>query len=62
MVGPAAVDLLRKVDVVSIGPLTTRTAERLGLTVAVQPATYTLEGMLEAMLEYYGQGRQWQKP
>jgi uroporphyrinogen III methyltransferase/synthase len=62
LVGPAAVDLLRKVDVVSIGPLTTRTAERLGLTVAVQPATYTLEGMLEAMLEYYGQGRQWQKP
>ena len=53
MVGPDAAGLLKKVDVVTIGPLTTRTAELLGLKVAVQPPTYTLEGMLEAMAEHY---------
>jgi uroporphyrinogen III methyltransferase/synthase len=53
MVGPDAADLLEKVNVVSIGPLTTLTAERLGLKVDVQPPTYTLEGMLEAMIQYY---------
>jgi uroporphyrinogen III methyltransferase/synthase len=53
MVGPDAAGLLKKVDVISIGPLTTRTAGLLGLKVAVQPPTYTLDGMLEAMIEHY---------
>jgi uroporphyrinogen III methyltransferase/synthase len=68
MVGPDAADLLEKVNVVSIGPLTTLTAERLGLNVAVQPQIYTLEGMMEAMVDFYAesgvriQGRKCQTP
>jgi uroporphyrinogen III methyltransferase/synthase len=53
LAGPDAVELLRQVTVVSIGPLTTKTAERHGLNVAVEPAASTLEAMVEAMVEYF---------
>lgn len=53
MLGEESTRLLEGVAVVSIGPLTTATAERLGLQVAVAAETSTLEGMLEAMVNYY---------
>lgn len=53
MVGSDVHRLLEGVAVVSIGPLTTASAERFGLSVAVQPQKYTLEAMLEAMTDYY---------
>jgi len=53
MAGEELHRLLDGVAVVSIGPLTTATAERLGLTVAVQPVRYTLEAMVDAMVEYF---------
>lgn len=36
-----------------IGPATRRTAESLGLPIAVEPTEYTLEGMVAAMEEYF---------
>lgn len=53
MAGREVNRLLKGVAVVTIGPLTTATAERLGLTVAVQPTEYTLEAMVGAMVEYF---------
>ncbi|WP_291315750.1 uroporphyrinogen-III C-methyltransferase [Desulfuromonas sp.] len=53
MVGEGAQRLLERVDVFSIGPLTTATAERRGLSVSAQPEAYTLEGLIESMVEYY---------
>ncbi|BCR03496.1 uroporphyrinogen III methyltransferase [Desulfuromonas versatilis] len=53
MLGDDAPQRLEKVPVISIGPLTTATARRLGLTVAAEAAASTLEGMVEAMVEYF---------
>jgi len=53
MAGPEAVEQLRKVAIVSIGPLTTKTARRHGLEVAVEPAASTLEAMVDAMVDYF---------
>jgi uroporphyrinogen III methyltransferase/synthase len=53
MVGPDAPRLLEKVTVVSIGPLTTATAKRLGFSVKIESPSFTLEGVVEAMTEYY---------
>jgi uroporphyrinogen III methyltransferase/synthase len=44
--GPA---LLEGVTLASIGPITTATAEKAGLQVAITAASSTLEGLLEAM-------------
>lgn len=55
MLGPAALDLLEGVVIVSIGPLTSATARRLGLKVHVEPKDYTLEGMVAALIDYFRQ-------
>lgn len=53
LAGPDAVALLRDVAVISIGPLTSKTAERHGLKVAVEPDAATLEAMVAAMVDYF---------
>ncbi len=53
LAGEGAVELLRRVTVASIGPLTTKTAERYGLQVAVEPIASTLEAMTAAMVDYF---------
>lgn len=53
MVGTEALQLLQGVTVVSIGPLTSATAQKHGLKVDVEPATSTLEAMVETMVEYF---------
>ncbi len=55
MAGPDALRLMEKIAVVSIGPLTTQTARRLGLQVAVEARSSTLDGMVEAMIEHFRQ-------
>jgi uroporphyrinogen III methyltransferase/synthase len=47
--GGEAVDLLARVTVASIGPVTTETAERLGVRVDVSASVYTVEGVLAAL-------------
>jgi uroporphyrinogen III methyltransferase / synthase len=47
------VDLLRNTVVASIGPVTTEAATGLGLTVAVQPTTYTVPALVEAISAHF---------
>ena len=35
-----------------IGPITSQTARELGLTVAVEAAEFTIDGLLEAIVKY----------
>jgi uroporphyrinogen III methyltransferase/synthase len=49
-VSVAALDALAGVRVASIGPVTTRTARDLGIEVAVEARTFTIDGLVEAIL------------
>jgi uroporphyrinogen III methyltransferase/synthase len=50
--------LLGGVKVATIGPVTTRTALKLGLKVDIQPQTYTIPALVEAIVEHYnGMGK-----
>jgi uroporphyrinogen III methyltransferase/synthase len=46
---PDALSLLEKLTVASIGPITTRTAEELGIRVDVTATTFTVDGLLDAL-------------
>ncbi|MGB9616521.1 MAG: uroporphyrinogen-III C-methyltransferase [Desulfomonilaceae bacterium] len=46
-------ELMVDVTAASIGPVTTETARRLGLRVAVEARQYTIDGLVNAMVEYY---------
>jgi len=41
-----------KVIVAAIGPITTKTAKQLGLTVHIQPSVYTIEALIKALAGY----------
>lgn len=49
-----AMQLMEKVTVACIGPVTAETAEKIGLTVGVSAETYTIPGLVDAILAYYG--------
>jgi uroporphyrinogen III methyltransferase/synthase len=51
--GPEASELLAHVTVASIGPVTTQSAERLGVRVDVTATTYTVDGLLDALERHY---------
>ncbi len=51
MVGPDAPDKLTGVRLVSIGPVTSATLRELGLRVHVEAKTYTMEGLMKAMVK-----------
>ena len=52
---PAGTDeLLANVRIVSIGPITTETAESLGFSVDITADTYTIPGLCEAIVKHYG--------
>ena len=53
--GDLLVDLLKGVVVASIGPVTSQTCRDLGLKVDIEPATYTLAALTEAIVEYFGE-------
>lgn len=53
LLGNEAAALTQSVVLASIGPLTTATAVKLGLTVAVEAAEYTLEGLVQALIDYF---------
>ena len=42
--------------VAAIGPVTAETARGYGMTVVVEPAQYTTAGLVEALVQYYGEG------
>jgi len=45
---------LKDVDIASIGPITSDTAKKNGLKITVEAKDYTIDGLIEAILEYYG--------
>ena len=45
--------LMADVAVAAIGPITAKTAESYGLTVDVQPAEYTIPGLVESIVGYF---------
>ena len=47
-------DLLEDVAVASIGPVTSRTASELGLTVHVEASQYTVDGLVNALARHFG--------
>ena len=53
-----AVDLLRTTIVASIGPVTAEAAAQLGIHTAIMPAQYTIDGLTQAIVEYFHQMRQ----
>ncbi|MDO9111340.1 MAG: uroporphyrinogen-III synthase, partial [Desulfatirhabdiaceae bacterium] len=46
--------LLKGVTLASIGPITTATAMELGLEIQIAAQTYTIPGLCQAILEFYG--------
>jgi uroporphyrinogen III methyltransferase/synthase len=52
--GEGGAELLRRIVVGSIGPITTRTLQAAGLPPSVQAASYTVEGLLDALEEHFG--------
>ncbi len=46
-------DLLKRVILASIGPITSNTAAELGFTVDLTAETYTIPGLCQAILKYY---------
>lgn len=46
-------DMLKGVTVVSIGPITSKTCRKLGLKVDVEPPSYTLDCMVEKLVEHF---------
>ena len=56
LAGPQAAELLSGVAVVSIGPLTSATARRFGLSVDAEADPSTLEGMTAALVAFFAGG------
>jgi uroporphyrinogen III methyltransferase/synthase len=52
-----APDLLRSTVVAAIGPVTAEAAAQLGIAVTVQPATYTVEGLVDAIAAHFAVAR-----
>jgi uroporphyrinogen III methyltransferase/synthase len=46
-------NIVRNLTIASIGPVTTRTAGKLGFTVHIQARRYTIDGLCDAIVEYY---------
>ncbi len=48
-----AIALLNTMHVAVIGPITGRTAQEIGLNVAIEAQTYTTDGLIDAMIAFY---------
>jgi uroporphyrinogen III methyltransferase/synthase len=48
-----AADLLRNTEVAAIGPVTTQAAEQLGIRVSIQPSTYTIPALVDAIAAHF---------
>jgi uroporphyrinogen III methyltransferase / synthase len=52
MVGSEALPFLQKVAIAAIGPITKKTIEKAGLSVAIMPEEATIEGMVAAIVRW----------
>jgi uroporphyrinogen III methyltransferase / synthase len=56
VLGPEqAADLLRHTAVAAIGPVTAETAATLGIGVSIQPETYTIPALVDAIASYFAE-------
>ncbi len=46
-----------KIKVASIGPITTETAKKFGFIIDAEPEEFTIDGLLESIVEFYSDGR-----
>lgn len=53
LVEESNIKALKKLPVVSIGPITTKTAEELGLNVVMTADEYTIEGLTESLVRFF---------
>lgn len=51
------VDLLKRVEVAAIGPVTAEAAVQLGIAVTIQPATYTIGALVDAIAAHFAASR-----
>jgi uroporphyrinogen III methyltransferase/synthase len=49
--------LMKPITIASIGPITSQTARDLGFTVAIEAQSYTIPGLVQAILDHANQGR-----
>jgi uroporphyrinogen III methyltransferase/synthase len=49
-----AADLLRRTMVAAIGPVTAEAAAQLGIPITIQPTTYTIAALVDAILAHVG--------
>ncbi|NPV26355.1 MAG: uroporphyrinogen-III C-methyltransferase [Firmicutes bacterium] len=54
MLKPISLAELKRVRIACIGPVTADTARQYGLSVDIEAREYTIDGLLQAILEYYG--------
>lgn len=52
-VSAAGAEVLRGVKTASIGPVTSATARGLGIEIAVEASTYTMDGLVDAILNFH---------
>jgi uroporphyrinogen III methyltransferase / synthase len=52
LLGEGFEELLAGVTLASIGPITTATAENLGLRINLEAREYTIEGLLQSVVDY----------
>ncbi|MGC8685100.1 MAG: uroporphyrinogen-III C-methyltransferase [bacterium] len=53
MFGEDAFKILSHADIACIGPITASTVKSMGLDVAIQPSSYTVEDLVEEIIAYY---------
>jgi uroporphyrinogen III methyltransferase/synthase len=53
LLGKEQVGLLKDVTIACIGPITAETAASLGLKVDVTAVDYTIDGLVEALVDYF---------
>jgi uroporphyrinogen III methyltransferase/synthase len=46
-------DILKKITMASIGPITTETAKKEGFNIEISAETFTIQGLCDAILKYY---------
>ena len=49
-------DLLKSTTVAVIGPVTGQAARQAGITVSVEPASYTIGGLVDAIAAHFASG------
>jgi len=58
LLGEGSPELLGRIVVASIGPITSRTARDLGLSIQVEAAEHTVPGLVSALEDYFATGEQ----